>query len=273
MRSMNQSIAASVAATGQKETAEKKPKPKFSKRRYRRSFNLFWFVIGTLPIYLAVVAGAHAALFFRRDQQRAAHLARSRLEVLRMQLQPHFLFNSLNTIASLVHDDPEKADELIAGLSELLRTSLDTAEQEIALADETDFIGRYLELMHARFDDRLRYQIDVPADLGTARVPAMLLQPLVENAVEHGLRELPAGGCVAVRARRDGDTLRLEVSDDGMGVEDPGELHEGIGIANTRERLTTLYGKGATFEIAHRRGGGTVARVAVPYRTKPDPRT
>ncbi len=230
--------------------------------RDRGFFNLLGLVTREAPIYLMIFAGAHALLFYRRNQEAAAHLARAQLDVLRMQLQPHFLFNSLNTISNLVHEDPNKAEELIGSLSELLRSCLDSAERrEIPLADEIEFVTSYLSLMHARFADRLRYKIDVPAGLRSALVPTMLLQPIVENAVEHGLRPKPGGGTINVRAARDGDRLRIEVSDDGIGIDD--QIEEGIGIGATRRRLESHYGQRASLSFERRRGT-TTAVITLP---------
>jgi len=230
--------------------------------RDRGFFDLLGLVTREVPIYLMIFAGAHALLFYRRNQEAAAHLARAQLDVLRMQLQPHFLFNSLNTISNLVHEDPHKAEKLIGSLSGLLRSCLDSAERhEVPLADEVEFVASYLSLMHARFEDRLRYEIDVPADLRSALVPTMLLQPLVENAVEHGLRPKPGGGTINVRAARNGDRLRIEVSDNGIGIDD--QIKEGIGIGTTRRRLENRYGQRANLSF-ERHLGITTAVITLP---------
>ncbi len=179
-------------------------------------FDMMRFMSFQLPLYLMILAGAHAALFFRREQERAALLAHARLDALRMQLQPHFLFNTLNTIAGLIHEEPDKADALLTALSELLRMSLETSgAQELPLRREMEFVERYLMLMHARFEERVRFEIDVEPGTRGALVPPMLLQPLVENAIEHGLQPKPGGGVIRVRAWQENQTLHLTVSDDG----------------------------------------------------------
>jgi two-component system, LytTR family, sensor kinase len=163
--------------------------------------DLFHLVTFGLPIYFMIVSGAHAALFFRRDQQRAASLARARLDALRSQLQPHFLFNTLNVIAELVHEDPEKADAMITALSDMLRLTLDSAsEQLVPLEREAGFVERYFAIMQTRLGDRLQYDCRFPLSTQMALVPPFLLQPLVENAILHGIEPLPTGGVVTIRA-------------------------------------------------------------------------
>ena len=150
---------------------------------------LFHLLRADLPIYLMILSAAHAALFFRREQERAASLAQARLDALRMQLQPHFLFNYLNTIAGLVHEEPDRAEELIISLSELLRLTLSVAgEAELPLVREMEFVGRYMAIMHARFEGKLTFEVEFAPELKTALVPAFLLQPLVEEAVQHELQ-------------------------------------------------------------------------------------
>ncbi len=231
-------------------------------------FDMLRFMSFELPIYVMIITGAHAALFFRRDQERAASLARARLDALQMQLQPHFLFNTLNTIAGLIHENPNQADAVLTALSDLLRLSLEaSAAQETPLRREVEFIERYLALMHARFEDRLAFSIDVAADTQCALVPPMLLQPIVENAVEHGVGPKAEGGSVTVRAWREGDRLMISVADDGVGLGSPTALKEGIGLGNTRARLRQIYGAAAALTL--REDHGTIVDIALPFR--PDP--
>ncbi len=184
-----------------------------------------------------------------------------------MQLQPHFLFNTLNTIAGLIHEEPDKADALLTALSELLRMSLETSgAQELPLRREMEFVERYLMLMHARFEERVRFEIDVEPGTRGALVPPMLLQPLVENAIEHGLQPKPGGGVIRVRAWQENQTLHLTVSDDGAGLAKAELLREGIGLGNTRARLRELYGTGATLALHER--AGTTAEITLPFRTE-----
>ena len=195
-------------------------------------------------------------------------LAQARLSALRMQLHPHFLFNSLNGIATLVHTDPQAADDMIGNLSELLRLSLDTsAEQEIPLLRELEFLQRYLDIEQARFGDRLHVVRDIAADTLAACVPTLLLQPIVENAIRHGFERITAPGTVTLSARREGGRLFLEVSDNGAGLTDPPA--EGIGLANTRARLRALYGDAHELVIRNRETGGCLVEIRIPFHHEP----
>ena len=212
-----------------------------------------------------IVSGAHATVFFRRDQQRAARLARARLDALKSQLQPHFLFNTLNVIAELVHQDPNKADAMITALSDMLRLTLASAsEQLIPLERETEFVERYFAIMQTRLGERLQFDCQIPLSTKLALVPPFLLQPLVENAILHGIEPLPAGGLVTLRAQVEGDTLHLSVADNGVGM-DATPLREGIGLANTRARLQELFGDAAQVTLTN--GDGVTVEVTMPFRT------
>jgi hypothetical protein len=172
-------------------------------------------------IYFAIVAATHGFEYYRRSREREQlekRLAETRLQLLSMQLQPHFLFNTLNTIAELVHDDPEAADRMIAGLSDLLRRTLDLGEaQEITLDEELDALARYLDIQKIRFGDRLHVDIEAASELREARVPTLLLQPLVENSIRHGLAARATAGRIQIRVRRRQDILAIDVLDDGDG--------------------------------------------------------
>jgi LytS/YehU family sensor histidine kinase len=184
-----------------------------------------------------------------------------------MQLHPHFLFNSLNAIAVLVRDqDTRAASRMLELLSDVLREVLRTdPAQEVPLADELRFLERYLAIEQVRFSDRLRVTFAVGADLSDAAVPGFVLQPLVENALRHGIAPRSDAGALEVGAGRDGAELALWVRDDGPGPGDPPRA-EGVGLRNTRERLTTLYGERARLALAAAPGGGTVATITIPYR-------
>lgn len=227
-------------------------------------------------LFFAVIVGvtnfvrerAEADERARREAQIDAELVQAQLRRLRADLQPHFLFNTLNAVTTLVHTDAHAAEETIAKLMDLLRASLDAnGRTEVPLAEELDFVGRYLDLQKVRFGDRLRSSIDVsdPALL-RACVPPLLLQPLVENSIIHGVRRQPAGGEVAVRAFRDGNDLRLEVRDSGPGC-DPEAPFSGrsIGVPNTRARLEYLY-HDARALCFRREGNQFVAGVRIPLR-------
>ena len=227
-----------------------------------------------VPIYLALVSLAHALHFYRRAQERerrslelSASLARARLEALKMQLQPHFLFNSLNAIAALVHKDANAADEMLGALSDLLRLTLESSgEQELPLRRELEVVERYLAIEKVRFGDRLNFAIDAAPETLPALVPALVLQPLVENAVRHGLEPLRRPGELTIRAERDGAVLRLLVTDNGAGLRAPSTPREGVGLANTRARLRELYGDAAALDLISSEEGLTV-RIAIPFHT------
>ena len=228
-----------------------------------------------LPVFWVVVCGAHALLFYRRSQERerrslelAASLARAKLEALRMQLQPHFLFNTLNAISTLVHRDPRAADEMIGNLSDFLRLTLENADrQEIPLGEELKFVEHYLAIERVRFGERLRVEVAVPADLLATPVPSLLLQPLVENAVRHGLEPLGSGGLLRIVGKRQGDRLWLAVIDNGRGLPATPPERSGIGMANTRERLSARYGAAASVSLHPAEGGGTSAEILLPLKS------
>lgn len=227
---------------------------------------LFAVLFFRLPTYLAVVSVAHSVYFYRRSAAREASLSQARLEALKMQLQPHFLFNSLNAIAELVHRDPDAADDMIAALSHLLRLSLESSgEQLLSLRRELEFVEAYLAIEHVRFGDRLQFELDVPTEAGQALVPAFLLQPLVENAVRHGLEPRSGKGLLKVSARRAGENLWLAVADNGVGLPEAGPPREGIGLSNTRARLKVLFDGAAGLELE--RAGGLTVHVTLPFRT------
>jgi len=200
-----------------------------------------------------------------RGVQLAAELSRAQLQALKMQLEPHFLFNTLNSISSLMYRDVEAADAMLVRLSEFLRLTLDRElDQEVTLQEELEFVRRYLEIEKIRFEDRLTVSVDVGHDVGEARVPTLALQPLIENAIHHGIASRLAGGSIAIRARRDDGTLRISVADDGVAScgEHP---RERIGLANTRARLEQLYGAAQRFTFGASPAGGFVVEMVIPF--------
>ena len=233
-----------------------------------------------LFVYWAILAVAVAGEYQRmyRGEQIAAvalktQLARAELGLLKMQLQPHFLFNTLNAISEQVHTDPEAADRMITHLSELLRYTIGSAEaQEVSLGEELALLERYLVIQRARFAGRLEVTLDVDASTIEAFVPNLVLQPLVENAIRHGIAPRACGGHIEIVARRDlkKRLLLLEVRDDGIGIEaararrDHGDTREGVGIANTVARLRQLYGDTYSFNLADNSAGGTIASLTIP---------
>ena len=195
-----------------------------------------------------------------------ATLAEARLGALRDQLNPHFLFNTLNAISTLaLRDDRYAVVGSISALSDLLRRSLDTRQvQEVSLAEELELAGRFLEIQQIRFGDRLSINREIPPELLTVPVPVMILQPLLENAFQHGVSAVTGPVTVGIRAKREGDSLVLEITDTGQGLRVT-PMPDGIGLRNTRERLRHLYADRATLELNQAAGGpGTVARVTIP---------
>lgn len=195
-------------------------------------------------------------------------LARSQLQVLKMQLDPHFLFNTFNAIAALMHRDAAAADAMLTRLSELLRITLARAgDQEVTLREELEFLRLYLEIQLSRFGDRLTVDWRVDPVAEGAAVPHLLLQPLVENAVQHGISQVRGPGRIGIAARRQGGQLVLEVTDTGPGLADdwtprPG----GVGLSNTHARLEQMYGEDHSLEMYTRDEGGTAVVIALPYR-------
>lgn len=234
-----------------------------------------YWLVSTLAlqffIYCAIVAAAHGVVYYERSRERdhlAARLADVRLQLLSMQLQPHFLFNTLNTIAELFHEDPDAADYIITGLSDLLRRTLELGPtQEIPLHAELDLLGRYLDIQKARFGDRLAVTIAVEDDARIASVPVLLLQPLVENAIRHGLAERVSSGRIEIAARRAGARLVITVTDDGPGTATPAASgQERVGLGNTRARLEALYGLQHRLELANAPERGARVSLEIPFR-------
>jgi hypothetical protein len=228
-----------------------------------------------IPIYWVVVSIVHALTYYRRSQERErkaleleARLTDAKLQALRMQLQPHFLFNTLNAISTLVHRDPKAADEMIGNLSELLRATLDTSEPEIPLRRELDFLDRYLEIQQVRFGERLRIEKEIDAGALDAQVPTFILQPLVENAVRHGVEPQTTPGLVRIVARREGDALRLRVQDNGPNHKPEPKSREGIGLPNTRARLQEMYGNFGRLTLTSASEGGFTVDLEIPFHEK-----
>lgn len=223
--------------------------------------------------YLVVVGVEHAVRISRERRDRAvaearneARLLEARLAALTLQIRPHFLFNALNAVSALLHEDPEKADRTLARLADLLRRTLDAGRRpEVALGEELELLDRYLEIERTRFPDRLRDAVDVPEELRAARVPPLLLQPLAENAIRHGLSRRSAPGRLSVTARAADARLTIRVENDGAAGEAV-EEGAGIGLANVRERLAALYGADGTLDIERRPDGGALVTVTLPLR-------
>jgi len=235
-------------------------------------FGEFLFFAAVIGIACALEAYRSLVARELRDSQLEARLSLAQLEALRRQIHPHFLFNTLHGISTLMHRDVALADEMLSRLADLLRATLDReGVQEVPLGEELALLERYLGLMQVRFGDRLGVSVDVAPDLREALVPHLLLQPLVENAIQHGIARRAGAGRVSVTARRGPEGLAITVSDDGPGLAPAtGEARrEGIGLTNTRLRLRELYGDAGSLAIGGGRGPGTEVTVVLPCRMAP----
>jgi two-component system, LytTR family, sensor kinase len=243
-------------------------------------------LIGRLPvdviIYWMIIGSGYAFEYYRRFREQQLQAARleirttqletqlvqAQLQALKMQLHPHFLFNTLHAISALMDDDVKGARRMMARLSELLRLTLESAgQQEVALRQELDALERYLEIEQIRFQDRLTVQVAVAPETLDASVPNLVLQPIVENAIRHGIAPRSSAGRVEIRAERRDGMIELQVIDDGPGLQKgDGELKEGIGLANTRARLRQLYGDKHRIEIKDADEGGLMVKLSIPFR-------
>ncbi len=246
--------------------------------RYRFLNALLIHAQMSIPVYWVIVSIVQALRFYQRSQDRErkaveleARLAQAKLQALHMQLQPHFLFNTLNAISMLVHKDPQVADEMIANLSDLLRASLNTKASEITLAQEIELLNKYLAIQQVRFADRLSITKNLEAHALQEKVPALILQPLVENAIKHGLEPKAGPGKLEIHAAIQDGFLRIRVEDDGVGSAKPGGENHGIGLANTRDRLRELYGPEARLILSSASPGGFSAQIVIPETSKRTP--
>jgi hypothetical protein len=227
-------------------------------------FKYWLFVLGCL--------GWHYYKGFRERETQAARLREqltdARLHALRMQLNPHFLFNTLNAISAMISENPGAADRMVVKLSELLRLSLDQEKpQESPLSEELAFLDRYLEIEKVRFGDRLQVEIRIQDETKDAAVPSLILQPIVENAIRHGIEPSETAGRLWIEAACENGSLCLRVRDSGPGLAaGVDNLREGIGLSNTRSRLRHLYGENGTLELSTPAGGGLEARIRIPFR-------
>lgn len=245
-------------------------------------FVSMWFVTFAssfhiaLLIYFAILGVGYSFEFHRkyRERELAAselekQLTQAQLQALKMQLHPHFLFNTLHAISVLVRKkDDRTAIRMISGLSDLLRYVLRQNEaQEISLRQELDFIERYLEIEQLRFQDRMKVRINVAAETLDAEVPNLILQPLVENAIRHGIAVRADAGLVEIRSWRSNDTLWIEVRDDGPGISDDLQITNGngLGLKNTRARLKQIYGEVYSVELQNAESSGAIARLGIPF--------
>jgi two-component system LytT family sensor kinase len=249
--------------------------------RWSGFFSQFPSSVGLYAL-IASTAGLFLALTRARQREREAsalalHMSRletqlteAQLSVLRAQLHPHFLFNALHAISTLIDWRPKEARQMLARLSELLRMALDLSEQrEVTLARELEWLDHYLELQHARFGERLVANITVAGDAATALVPPLILQPLVENAIKHGIEPRREGGTIQVTAEREGRWLRLRVRDDSSAPLVT-SARSGVGLRNTRDRLRTLYAEEQQTVLRKLDDGTTEAMIELPWRSAHD---
>lgn len=231
-----------------------------------------------IPTY-AIIVGLVSALEYRRRARRAqeaaaelsGHLTRARLEALQARIRPHFLHNAINGIQSLVTKDPRRAEDMLGELGTVLRWATDAPDaDQVPLAQELRVVESYLRIQAGRFPERLDVRMDVEPTVGSALVPPLILQPLVENAVEHGVARRRKGGRIDILARKEGERLTIRVHDDGPGLDEADSARgDGVGLATTRSRLEARHGKEASLEVENRPEGGVVATLALPFRMAP----
>jgi LytS/YehU family sensor histidine kinase len=229
------------------------------------SWLVYWLIVGAWQVYQYYERYLSGELRVARLERQ---FTEARLNALRMQLDPHFLFNALNTISSQVERDPRLARSMIEHLGDLLRLSLDSRDrEEIPLAEELAFLDHYLAIQRIRFGDMLKIDVRIDPDVMYAPVPCLFIQPLVENAIRHGISRRASGGSIVVSAQPLGDQLRIRVIDDGVGLPDGWTLETstGLGLSLTRDRIDGLYPSGSSqFEVRRRAEGGTEVEIALP---------
>ncbi len=226
------------------------------------------FHIGIL-VYWIVITAHQAVAYSRRAADLKTQLAEARLDALKMQLHPHFLFNTLNSISALLHRDAESADEMIGELGNFLRLTLQKhSGQEISLEEELKFLKSYLEIERIRFRNRLTVQFDIDPGTLVAQVPNLVLQPIIENAIRHAIAPRTESGRIEIHSERSNGHLHLKILDDGPGLH---ENHgEGIGLKNVRERLENLYGTDHHFRLSNSATGhGLLVEIEIPFYTEP----
>jgi sensor histidine kinase YesM len=222
--------------------------------------------LSSVAFYATIISIQQAYFYFRESQERAFRIQQAELEMLKTQLQPHFLFNALNAISTLVHQSPKDADRTITQLSDLLRISLSNGKtQEVTLKVELEFLQAYLHIQQTLMKQRLEVKWNIDAAALDALIPNMILQPIAENSIKHGLAPLEEGGRLEVSAIRRNGTLLLELSDNGRGIGEK-EPREGIGLSNTRARLEHLYGNEHQLNFVAPPSGGCSVKIEIPFR-------
>jgi two-component sensor histidine kinase len=228
---------------------------------------VYWVIVGTMQAYRYYERYLSSELRMERMER---SFTEARLNALRMQLDPHFLFNALNTISSHVERDPKLTRRMIEHLGDLLRMSLESKDrQEVPLSEEAQFLAPYLAIQKIRFGEKLKIEMRIEPQVQYATVPSLFLQPLVENAIRHGISHRASGGTVIVSARKVGDRLEIRVQDDGVGLPSGWNLESsaGLGLSVTRERIEGLYPNGrSSFAVRPRRNGGAEVHILLPLR-------
>src|SRR5947209_12663005 len=245
---------------------------------YRAYFG-FGFYIDLIIASLIVIA-VHALLYYQNfraselaQSSLKAQLAQAQLRALKMQLHPHFLFNTLHSISSLVLEDPSKANSMIARLGDFLRLTLENSEQQlVTLKEEIEFLRTYLEIEQVRFGDRLTVAFEIEPTTLSAAVPHLILQPVVENGIQHAIAPRATPGRIHIEAKRLNGSLRLEVKDNGPGIVSNGDLIEkqGVGLSNVRARLNQIYGSDFRFELMNSKDGGLTVVMEIPFQREAD---
>jgi LytS/YehU family sensor histidine kinase len=233
----------------------------------------FWVCSEAFCLYWLMLLGSHTIHFqsrLRAQQLRTsrleAQLAQAQLSALKMQLHPHFLFNTLHSISALLHSDAEAADRMVARLGDFLRLTLENSDShEVTLEQELEFLRCYLDIEMTRFQDRLRVDFAIGPGTLDALTPNLILQPLVENAIRHGIAHRIEPGCIEICSERSGDKLRLQVRDDGPGF---ASNTAGIGLTNTRARLERLYGSGYVLQLSNGAQNGATVTLEIPFRLR-----
>src|SRR5437773_3569379 len=245
---------------------------------YARHFGYGFYI--DLIIASLIVIGAHALLYyddFRTSELQQsslkAQLAQAQLRALKMQVHPHFLFNTLHSISSLVLEDPPKANSMIARLGDFLRLTVENSDQQlVSLQEETEFLRCYLDIEQVRFGDRLTLAFELEPQTLPAQVPHLILQPVVENAIQHAIAPRATRGHIKIEAKRLNSLLRLEVRDNGPGIISNSDLFgaEGVGLSNVRARLHQIYGSEFRFELMNARDGGLAVVMEIPFQREAD---
>ena len=243
---------------------------------FLKEFRFSDFSVDVILYWTIVAVGFGASYYreFRQGEYRSARLraqlARAQLQALKMQLHPHFLFNTLNSISELMQEEIETAEKMMSHLERFLRLTIQNSEaQEVPFETELEFLKCYLEIEHVRFQDRLSVRMEIEPQAMSVQVPNLLLQPIVENAIRHGIAPLSSEGHIDIRAFRTDGRLQVSVQDNGPGIpEDPAANRKGLGLSNTRERLQQLYGRRHRFELANAPGGGLIVTLEIPVKTQ-----